>query len=377
MDSKKYQVNEVNAWNGWDPLKQVVLGNVFKPEFFEDIGDHKLRDLMQQLLYETHEDLMDIRKTLEDLNVEVIQPPRNSINLLSNDVVDNICEQEGLYGLPRPCITPRDDYITLGNKLLLTMKQPQGISDDQGNIFNPKCMDMFIQEQWNLYQDGKISHGPLHPTDEKKLDESDATFQFWAPVIHRVGNKLIIDQEDWGNLAEVILERYPEFTSANIAVGGHTDGSMNLPKPGLVVCAPWLDKNDFKDSLPGWDVLRIEHPKYMQGEMGSWMKDKNITRGRWWTPEAKSNPELVKFVDSWLNEWVGFAEESIFEVNMLAINPECSLSLNYQSEVHNALKKHGIEPIYCRFRHRNFWDGGLHCLTLDTVREGGIQDYFK
>ena len=73
MDSKKYQVNEVNAWNGWDPLKQIVLGNVFKPEFFEDVGDHKLRDLMQQILYETHEDLMDIKNTLEDLDIEVIQ----------------------------------------------------------------------------------------------------------------------------------------------------------------------------------------------------------------------------------------------------------------------------------------------------------------
>lgn len=29
MDLKKYKVNKVNAYNGWDPLKQVVLGNVF------------------------------------------------------------------------------------------------------------------------------------------------------------------------------------------------------------------------------------------------------------------------------------------------------------------------------------------------------------
>jgi hypothetical protein len=175
----------------------------------------------------------------------------------------------------------------------------------------------------------------------------------------------------------VLLERYPEFTSANVAVGGHTDGCMNLPKPGLVVCAPWMGPKDFKDSLPGWDVLRIEHPNQMQGEMGSWEKEKHITQGKWWTPEAKSNPELVKFVEEWLGNWVGKAEESIFEVNMLSVDTETILSLNYQSEVHASLKKHGIEPIYCRFRHRNFWDGGLHCLTLDTVREGGIQDYFK
>lgn len=53
MDSNQYRVNKANAYNGWDPLKQVVLGNVFTPEFFEDIADHKLRDLMQKILFET------------------------------------------------------------------------------------------------------------------------------------------------------------------------------------------------------------------------------------------------------------------------------------------------------------------------------------
>ena len=176
---------------------------------------------------------------------------------------------------------------------------------------------------------------------------------------------------------KVLLERYQEFTGANIAVGGHTDGSMNLPKPGLVVCAPWMDKKDFKDTLPGWDVLRIEHPNHMQSEIGSWAKDKHITNGKWWHPEAKSNPELVNFVEDWLTNWVGQSEESIFEVNMLSVNPETVLSLNYQSEVHASLKKHGIEPIYCRFRHRNFWDGGLHCITLDLYREGEMENYFE
>ena len=30
-----YRVNKVNFWNGWDPLKQVILGNVFEPSFLE------------------------------------------------------------------------------------------------------------------------------------------------------------------------------------------------------------------------------------------------------------------------------------------------------------------------------------------------------
>ena len=46
----KYRVDKVNSWNGWDPLKQVILGNVFEPKFFRDIPDLQLRDLLTQLL---------------------------------------------------------------------------------------------------------------------------------------------------------------------------------------------------------------------------------------------------------------------------------------------------------------------------------------
>ncbi len=377
MDSKKYQVNEVNAWNGWDPLKQVVLGNCFAPEFFEDVGDHKLRDLLQQILYETIEDLDGIQKTLEDLDVDVVRMPINSTSYLGSEEI--LYWDDKVRGLPKPCLMPRDDFITLGNKILYTTHLWDGVIT-QNSIFNPKSLDMMFQEEWEQYKSGKISHGSLKPTEslmQGGMEWIDATFLFWAPAIHRVGNRLIIDHEDWSNIDEVILERYSEFTSANIAVGGHTDGCMNLPKPGLVICAPWMGPEDFKDTLPGWDVCRIENPHYMKGEMGNWEKEKHITQGKWWTPEAKSNPELVRFVEDWLTNWVGFSEESIFEVNMLSVDTETILSLNYQPEVHASLKKHGIEPIYCRFRHRNFWDGGLHCLTLDTVREGGIQDYFK
>ena len=63
---------KVNSWTHWQPLKQVVLGNVFPPEFFEDVKDTKLRDSLQRVVHETKEDLDGIKKTLEDLGVEVI-----------------------------------------------------------------------------------------------------------------------------------------------------------------------------------------------------------------------------------------------------------------------------------------------------------------
>lgn len=76
-----------------------------------------------------------------------------------------------------------------------------------------------------------------------------------------------------------------------------------------------------------------------------------------------------------VEKWIGCMEETIFEINMVSIDENTVLSLNYSKEIHNQLKSVGIEPIYTKFRHRYFWDGGLNCLTLDTRREGGCESY--
>ena len=95
----------------------------------------------------------------------------------------------------------------------------------------------------------------------------------------------------------------------------------------------------------------------------------------WFVDGETGNKPLTDFVDTYLKEWVGYMEESIFEINMLSVDENTILSLNYQKDVHDKLTQHNIQPIYCRFRHRHFWDGGLHCLTVDTNREGKSETY--
>ena len=95
------------------------------------------------------------------------------------------------------------------------------------------------------------------------------------------------------------------------------------------------------------------------------------------TPDAKDNEEFTKFVDEWLHEWTGWSIESVFEVNALVVNPELVFFSNYNKGVFEYCESIGITPHIVPFRHRHFWDGGLHCLTVDTVREGGMQNYFE
>ena len=71
ITKKKY--SKVNSWTHFDPLKQVVIGNIYDPKFFDDLPDTSIRDSIQKVMYETIEDLDIIKKKLIDLGVEVIQ----------------------------------------------------------------------------------------------------------------------------------------------------------------------------------------------------------------------------------------------------------------------------------------------------------------
>jgi hypothetical protein len=78
-----------------------------------------------------------------------------------------------------------------------------------------------------------------------------------------------------------------------------------------------------------------------------------------------------------LDNWVGYVEESVFDVNVLVLDEHHVCVNSLQNEQLNAfLKKHKMEAIHIPWKHRYFWDGGLHCITLDLVREGQKQDYF-
>ena len=86
---------------------------------------------------------------------------------------------------------------------------------------------------------------------------------------------------------------------------------------------------------------------------------------------------MVDLVETWLGHWTGYVEETVFDVNMLIIDPKNVMVFNYNKLVFDALERYGITPHVVPFRHRYFWDGGIHCVTTDLDRSGTMQDYFS
>ena len=155
---------------------------------------------------------------------------------------------------------------------------------------------------------------------------------------------------------------------------GHTDGNFHPIKPGAILSLN--DVQTYSKTFPDWDVCYL--PDQSWDKVDGFLKMKGKVAGKWWVPDQENNDEFTYFVETWLTDWVGYTEETVFDVNVLVLDEKhVCVSQQNNEQVNNFLKKHGMEPVYIPWRHRYFWDGGLHCITLDLYREGIQQDYFK
>ena len=82
-------------------------------------------------------------------------------------------------------------------------------------------------------------------------------------------------------------------------------------------------------------------------------------------------------IDTWLNEWKGYAQDVFFDSNVLVINPQNVIFSNTQPRLFKMLEGWGITPHVVKQRHGLFWESGVHCMTLDLSREGDNRSIIK
>ena len=168
-------------------------------------------------------------------------------------------------------------------------------------------------------------------------------------------------------------ENLPQYRITMVNSRGHGDGAYCPVKPGLIVSL--YDVSRYSETFPGWEVVYLPDQSWTAVHPFLDLKKKN--QGKWWVPGEELNDDFTDFVNQWMDNWVGYVEESVFDVNMLVIDEQNVVCNNYNKDVFDAFERHGVTPHIVNFRHRYFWDGGLHCITSDISRRGGVmKDYF-
>jgi hypothetical protein len=377
-----------NVWNSWDPLKVVMLGNVHPIEFYRDLKDDKVRDPLCRITEETQKDLENFKNVLKDFGCKVIQMNPSTDENLFEYIENKKLAKQGI-GI-RNALQPRDAQLVLGNKLYIT-------APDNREILN----------QIKSYVNGKFEDLIIHP------DIMKDKHYIPAPCITQVGKDLYIDllwEEEkndtcvigfrlLGDGPEILMNGpitdwfkkvAPGYRYHEIEIGGHNDGCFCVLKPGALLTTTYFTK--YEKSFPGWDVLELEenhagfpaNKQHIKDGKKIWglpaheAKKKHLVKveGKWWIPGEEENDVLRHFVGKYLTDWVGDMQESIFDVNVLVLDKNTVCVPNKCDVAYEFYKKHKMEPIHVPFRHKWFWDAGLHCITLDLFRYGKQEDYF-
>jgi glycine amidinotransferase len=372
-----------SVYQHWDRLRVCVVGRSYPPGFYSWVAHAPTRQLLERIAYETEEDYQKIITVLESFGVKVLRP----------SCLDVFPGHSASSRIPPPPMNPRDQFVMIGETLYRSHDTPweifyanvrddswpsrsQDISDlapDQQR----ECIEQFHWGQDALCQVYNYQEIIEHVRAQGNLIKRSPLDIVSGAMVSRIGRDLYFGTEtyeqDPHNIKPIIQTEFPNHRTHVINTGGHGDSTYCPVCPGLIVSLK--DVPTYADTFPDWEVVYLPNQSYLS-ELRSFLDLKSKNQGRWWIPDAPIDDMFIDTVATWMNDWVGYVEETVFDVNMLIIDPKNVIVFNENDQVFAALARYGITPHVVLFRHRYFWDGGIHCVTLDLHRDGTMQDFF-
>lgn len=369
-----------SVYQHWDPLKVCVVGRSYPPEFYSWITVPHVRSLFEKIATETEEDYQNIIKKLQEFDVEILRPDLPKKTLIN-----------GQYLLPP--MTPRDYTIMTGNKFyeqyssnfsLISynnIKDPSWPECNSWNDFN-QLPEHIKHECKTVFDFGNVQ--AISPEYDKIFDHIRAQGNAIDSVSRvtngamcaRIGKDLYFGTDSYDQditaYKTMLDKEFPSTRNHVVNTGGHGDGTYCPVTPGLIISL--YDVPTYANTFPGWEVVYL--PGQSWSAVSPFLQIKKKNRGKWWIPGFEQDQAVIDVVEQWLGHWTGYVEETVFDVNMLIIDPKNVMVFNYNKQVFDALDRYGITPHIVPFRHRYFWDGGIHCVTSDLHREGTMQNYF-
>jgi hypothetical protein len=194
--------------------------------------------------------------------------------------------------------------------------------------------------------------------------------------VSRLGDNLFFATQTYHDDKQAILNQvnqlFPTTQNRVVNSGGHGDAVYCPVAPGLIISLN--DVPTYADTFPGWEVVYLPPSNYAHMREFEYSMKRN--KGRWFMPGFEQDQTLINMVDHYFDEWVGQVSETVFDVNILIVDPKNIVVSTHNDQVEAACARRGIEVHVVPFRHKYFWDCGIHCVTNDLHREGHSQNWF-
>jgi hypothetical protein len=360
-------MSKASVYTEFQPLEEVIVGKAYPPEYVDHFDDVELREMLQKIFRETEEDIQKLIAFLEGEGVTV-KRPSVLFDLKWNEGPNNerkprVNLHQFKFSFPNQPLMPRDTAGVYGENIL--------------EFYTKNCGRYF--DNWSTYEIFKdyyknganwLSMPPPLLSDEPQeySDYNDERLLFHAANILKCGKDIfytgVQPNQPKGKGTNLGMEWFQrvlgdEFRFTQIDAGGHLDGKMAILKPGVVAC--WNPKV-IPEKMKNWNIIKV--PDTWGNLPEEFL---NVRKKRFYKD----------FVERWLNEWIGYCDETVFDVNMFSVREDLVITNGYNKEIYDQFKQNNIEAWPFHFRHQHFWDGAIHCLTLDTRRKGGKEDYFE
>ena len=374
---------KINSHNEWDKLREVIVGKgegqaplVFKHGLVSEKLLEKSVKLAKQayphwLIDEINEDLEELCNVLKSFGVKVYRPDISHNNKLfitpffsaigdhvynmrdlhlvvGDNVIESPSQEQHRYFEAMGLYPIWHKYLKEGGFKWISGPKPR-IPGDHMQVYTVKGKSQ--------YDDGQKY---TRLTEDEILFEAANTLRMGKDLLYlvsRSGNNI---GAKW--LQGVLGDEYRVHTTSEIYRSSHIDSTAMALRPGLVLlnssrvspetCPPVFKKWDkiyFSDIIPT-PQRTLDIHKEVRLPVHKELEILGVKSG----------------LGSISSPWIG--------MNFLSIDPKHVIVDKIQVPLMKVLKKNGITPVPISFRHSYFM-GGIHCSTLDTVRDSKLEDY--
>lgn len=378
---------KLNSYNDWAPLKEIIVGSaenytshdrelsfdVFFHEnlFRSDWAYPRLNKatskptsdrgwaINQRYAEELHEDVEDLAQTLKSFGITVHRPitlPENSPTIAGF----------GWEAPPVPALNIRDNTLIVGDEIIET---PPAIRSRylETRLMAPVFSDYYHQgAKWTtmprpILTDASFDLSYARDTEtslggptEVIEDPSSSPFDVGYEMILdgaqciRLGKDIVVNVANENHsLACSWLERHFEGKIRVHRVyrmsDNHIDSMLLALRPGVFLARHEGIKNLMPKAFQNWKYIvppqptADSFPQYDDGDL------------------VLTSPYI--------------------DLNVLSISEDHVLVNEACTGLIKTLETQGFDVTPVRHRHRRLFGGGFHCFTLDTVRDGGLEDY--
>lgn len=346
-----------SSWDEFTTLREVVVGDASHSRIpaqsdpsawlncYPDLSAAELERIEagafpRHVIEESNEDLADLAASLRELGIRVHQPP----------AVNHGAE----YSTPawtargRSSYCPRDLALVIGSTIIETPSPMRARYYEllglrslfkeylrRGGHWLSAPRPELLDELYESDEDGFPLLGEAEPAFEAANCLRLGRDVFYQ--VSRSGNEM---GKRWLESTLDLMGDYRLHPLRGLYEGTHIDSTICFLRPGLVLLNPErVSPDTVPEALKGWEIL--------------------------WCPPMVAGPTAVPHTLS--TPWVG--------MNLLMVDPDTAVVDANQPELIRLLEQHRITVIPRRLRHARVLGGGFHCVTLDTVRDGGPEDY--